>query len=379
MTIPALTPEGCSERRRHLTQAFDGDLIIISNPRNLYYYAGFLTPFPSLSQWGPVYLLIEANEGETTLLSHNFAEAAADKSYTDHMEIWSWYDGLTNPDQEIFAQGATVLRKYLDSRYRSAKIGIEPGTFPLIAGAKSEEYSDLSLLIGQQRRAKYPDELVCIRAAQDAALAGHQAARREIRPGISEIELFNLICGAVTEAAGVPAMLIGDIISGPRTLEISGGPTKRILEQGDTVILDLSPMVGGYRADYTATILVEAEPTQAQLNLEQALHEAMETGRELLRPGVRAAEVYRNVMACMDQHGFSDGFTHHAGHGLGLGHPEAPFFVPRSDEELVEGDVVTLEPGCYEPSCSGRIEHVFLITGSGAEQLTRHDTRFTQG
>ena len=79
----------------------------------------------------------------------------------------------------------------------------------------------------------------------------------------------------------------------------------------------------------------------------------------------------------MDQYGFGDGFPHHAGHGLGLGHPEAPFFVPQSDEELMVGDVVTLEPGCYGPDCSGRIEHVFWITENGPEQLTRHDTRFT--
>jgi Xaa-Pro aminopeptidase len=379
MTFPALTPEGCSDRCRHLTALFDGDLIIVSNPRNLYYYAGFLPPFPSLAQWGPVYLLLDAVEGKTTLLCHNFAEAAAEKSSTDNLQIWNWYDGVKNPDRDIYARGAAVLSEYLDSRYRSAKIGIEPGTFPLIPGIRSEECTDLAPLIGRQRRAKYPDELACIRAAQDAALAGHQAARREIRPGMSEIDLFNLICAAVTEVAGMPAMLIGDIISGPRTLEVSGGPTTRILEQGDTAILDLSPMVGGYRADYTATILVDAEPDQSQLNLERALHEAMETGRELLRPGVRAADVYRSVMDCMVKHGFGNGFTHHAGHGLGLDHPEAPFFVPGSDEELVAGDVVTLEPGCYEPGRSGRIEHVFLVGENGAEQLSRHDTRFARG
>ena len=377
MTIPALTPQGCAERRDHLTQAFDGDLIVISNPRNLYYYAGFLTPFPSLSQWGPVYLLIEVNEGESTLLCHNFAEEAAEKAYIDNMEIWGWYDGIKNPEQELYAQGARILSEYLGVRYSSARIGIEPGSFPLVRGLNLNDCIDLSPLIGRQRRAKYPDELACIRAAQDAALAGHQAARREMRPGLSEIELFNLISGAVTEAAGVPAMLIGDIISGPRTLEISGGPTRRVLERGDTVILDLSPMVGGYRADYTATILVNSEPDQRQLDLERALHHAMEKGGALLRPGTRAADVYREVLTCLDQHGFGDGFTHHAGHGLGLGHPEAPFFVPQSDEELVEGDVVTLEPGCYEPACSGRIEHVFLVTENGAERLTRHETRFT--
>jgi Xaa-Pro aminopeptidase len=377
MPIPALTPEGCSDRRSRLAQFFDGDLIIISNPRNLYYYAGFLPPFPSLAQWGPAYLLLEVNEGETTLLCHNFAEAAAEKSYTDTMEIWGWYDGIKNPDQEIFSQGAGILGELIRSRYRSARIGIESGSFPLIPGVSPENCGDVSSLIARQRRSKYPDELACIRFAQEAALAGHQAARREIRAGISEIELFNLICGAVTEAAGVPAMLIGDIISGPRTLEISGGPTRRVIERGDTVILDLSPVVGGYRADYTSTIIVDAAPNRRQLGLETALQAALDEGKEKLWPGSRAADIYWAVKGSMEQHGFGDGFTHHAGHGLGLGHPEAPFFVPHSNEELVRGDVVTLEPGCYEPGCSGRIEHVFLVTENGPEQLTRHDTRFT--
>ena len=377
MTIPALTPHGCLDRRSRLAREFDGDLIIISNPRNLYYYAGFLPPFPSLSQWGPAYLLFEVGEGETTLLCHNFAEAAADKCFTDDLEIWGWYNGLKNPDQEIFCQGARILSEIIRSRYKSAKIGFESGSFPLIQGLNPSQCSDVSSLIAQQRRSKHPDELACIRAAQDAALAGHQAARREMRPGLSEIELFNLICGAVTEAAGVPAMLIGDIISGPRTLEISGGPTRRVIERGDTVILDLSPVVGGYRADYTATILVDTAPDSRQVELEKGLHEALEAGREMLRPGSRAADVYGAVRSCMDRYGFGDGFPHHAGHGLGLGHPEAPFIVPQSDEELMVGDVVTLEPGCYGPDCSGRIEHVFWITENGPEQLTRHDTRFT--
>ena len=154
MTFPALTPEGCADRCRHLAQGFDGDLMIISNPRNVYYYAGFLPSYPSLAQWGPAYLLLEVNEGETTLLCHNFAEEAADKSYSDHLEIWDWYDGHKNPEQEIFARGAGVLSQYLESRYRSAKIGVEAGVFPLIPGVNAEQCSDLSPLISRQRRAK---------------------------------------------------------------------------------------------------------------------------------------------------------------------------------------------------------------------------------
>jgi Xaa-Pro aminopeptidase len=66
-------------------------------------------------------------------------------------------------------------------------------------------------------------------------------------------------------------------------------------------------------------------------------------------------------------------FPHHAGHGLGLGHPEAPAFVPESDEALSEGEVVTLEPGAYAEGVGGvRIEHNYLITRDGFERLTNH-------
>ncbi len=67
-------------------------------------------------------------------------------------------------------------------------------------------------------------------------------------------------------------------------------------------------------------------------------------------------------------------FPHHAGHGLGLAHPEAPFFVREANEALVAGDVVTLEPGLYVDNIGGvRIERNYLITQTGFETLSGHE------
>jgi len=69
------------------------------------------------------------------------------------------------------------------------------------------------------------------------------------------------------------------------------------------------------------------------------------------------------------QHGMGE-LTHHAGHGLGLEHPESPILVPESTDVLRAGDVVTLEPGCYREGVGGvRLENNYLITESGFEQL----------
>jgi Xaa-Pro aminopeptidase len=56
-----------------------------------------------------------------------------------------------------------------------------------------------------------------------------------------------------------------------------------------------------------------------------------------------------------------------------LSHPEPPYFVPESDEFLVEGDVVALEPGLFVAGVGGmRFEHNYLVTASGYERLTNH-------
>lgn len=374
--MPMLTADGCQERRNRLIKEMNTDLIIITNPRNLYYYAGFLAPFPSLAEWGPAFLVIDVKNGDNALICHNFATDAAERSYAEISNIWNWHNATRNCGAEIYSKGAEILGSFIHSTSKSTSIGIERGFFPLIADIGSIEFTDITPYISSQRRQKDPDEIACIRYALDAALAGHEAARREMRPGMTELDLFILMNAAMTKKAGFPVKMIGDIISGPRTLEISGCPTNRIIEKNDTIILDLNPVVGAYRADYTATIVLNPNPDKKVKDLEMALHTAIEVGEKLLWPGKKGREIHHAVKCCLDGMGFEKGFVHHAGHGLGLGHPEPPYFVSESDEELVVGDVVTLEPGLYAPGCSGRIEHVYLITADGPERLTHHDTKF---
>ena len=83
--------------------------------------------------------------------------------------------------------------------------------------------------------------------------------------------------------------------------------------------------------------------------------------------------MYEAVREAFDKAGMAEHFPHHAGHGLGLTHPEAPYFVRHADETLLAGDVVTLEPGLYVAGIGGiRIEHNYLVTERGYERLSNH-------
>ncbi len=168
----------------------------------------------------------------------------------------------------------------------------------------------------------------------------------------------------------------------------SGGSAERALRIGESLIVDLYPK-GLLFADCTRTFCV-GEPNATLARAHADTVAALELAHRNARAGVRGFEVQQAVSALFSERGWPTplshpgtlrGYVHNLGHGVGYELHELPSFkqtASREDGVLQPGDLITLEPGLYEPGVLDtgetgfgvRLEDLVVVTESGLENLT---------
>jgi Xaa-Pro aminopeptidase len=222
------------------------------------------------------------------------------------------------------------------------------------------------------RAVKDVGEIAHIRAASELA---DEALRSVLEDGLVgrteravaiELELRMRRLGA--QAPSFPSI----VAAGAHGALPHAEPRAREIPRDVLVTIDWGALHEDYCSDCTRTYAT-GEGISAQAREIYALVlSAQEQGLAAVKAGPNGREVDAVARAVIERAGHGEHFGHGLGHGVGMDIHEGPRLSRTASEEpLVAGNVVTVEPGVYLPDVLGvRIEDLVVVGEDAQEVLT---------
>lgn len=195
-----------------------------------------------------------------------------------------------------------------------------------------------------------PFDLEKMRKACRAAAETLRVAGQAVRPGITTDELNRIVHNDTVRRGGYPAPLNyrgfpKSVCTSVNDVVCHGIPGKLVLQEGDTVNVDVTTIIDGHFGDTNATFLVgEVDPKVK--HLVALTEQAMYAGIANIRPGMLLNDVGRVIQAMAFAHGYGV-VKEFGGHGIGTRFHTAPHVCHYdSGDELIlqPGMVFTVEP-----------------------------------
>src|SRR5207244_5374359 len=185
-----LRAEGCRQRRERFWSQLDpppeSDFLLLCDPIHLMYLANFWVDPISLGAGFPGYLMVR-KDGHAKLLHDNRLPKSVEEAHVEERRPITWYDGQSpahGPRQLAVLESVNPSRGGL-------RVHDRPG----------DPYAAVVIhTLAQMRRRKDPDEIALLRRCMAATDAGHAWARANIKPGMTELDVYGAAHAASVRA-----------------------------------------------------------------------------------------------------------------------------------------------------------------------------------
>jgi Xaa-Pro aminopeptidase len=239
----------------------------------------------------------------------------------------------------------------------------------MMAVTEPQETITVEALLVPIRARKSYDEIEAVAQAAAQADRAMQAAIQACQPGATEMDVA-WAAETAFRRDGAEQVSFTLVASGTNGAYPHHNSSKRQLQDGDAIIIDIAASLNGYSSDITRMVFLGNPPEQI-LRAYAAVLEANERGRAAIKPGVAAQEIDQITRGSLENAGYGDYFIHRTGHGLGVEVHEPPWIMAGNEQLLEPGMVFSVEPGVYIPGQFGiRIEDIVVVTESGCRTLT---------
>ena len=305
-------------------------------------------------------ILIQKNGRSLCCIDRRYKEIAEEKCKNISCDFFL-YD-------RTFKEGIT--KEFSGSCY-----GIEDsltiGRFETLKKAfPSIKWKQTSGIIEKLRRSKTVEEIQKIQKAQSHIDEIFKSFfQKNLRVGVTEKELayrlkLEIECGGMYELAFDSIFAFGENSACPHHQ-----CTNRPLQKNENVLIDCGAKFEGYCSDMTRNYWFGETIDPTYQEKYEILLDAQEIALKALRYKAKTKKIDKE---CRDALGKENSFFPYSlGHGVGLEVHEAPSLSSKTPDEILENEIITIEPGLhYDGKFGIRIEDLVLVRKDGIKILS---------
>lgn len=337
---------------------------------NFYYLTGWNEPHAALllcSACGPelkeVFFLPKRNERREKYEGRHLAPGDPDASQKSGFAHVLSIPQVESTVQKALAEATQFYTLFDEHQEQVQKL------------APLRPLKDIRPQITALRMIKSPAELAMLLHAIEATNEAHRVSWRTTKPGLYEYEVSSAMQDTYYRRGCERNAYPPIVGSGPNSVILHYSASKRRMDAGDLLLMDVGAECSMYAADITRTIPVNGKFTPRQKEIYNLVLKAQEAAIAQAKPGIKLADLTRFAQEYLDKQGkgpggkpWRDFMIHSISHHIGLDVHDP--FDPNAP--MAEGMVVTVEPGIYlaEENLGVRIEDMIVFTKDGAKLLS---------
>lgn len=335
------------------------------------YFSGFKSQFWE-SPTRPWFLVVPA-VGKPIAVVPEIGVAGFESTWIEDVRSWP----SPRPEDDGISLLASTLKEVSKGTHKiGSMIGPEThlrmpaNNYALLQHSLSQyQFVDVSLIVRDLRSIKSKAEIEKIRFACQVTAQGFDFLRCHLSIGMTEREACKAMHLEMLRlgADACPYLISASGKGGYDNIIM--GPTDRVLEQGDVLIIDTGANFDGYFSDFDRNYAFGfAQPDT--VSAYEAVYQSTEAGLMKAGPGITTGEVWQAMWSVLESNGALGNDVGRMGHGLGMQLTEWPSNVPGGDVVLKPGMILTLEPGmAFAKNRMMVHEENIVITENGCEML----------
>lgn len=367
-------------RVKERMQAKGIDVLVVTEPTNIYYLSGY-------EAWSfyTVQALIVFQDVEFPLWVGRLVDSpsAHVTTYLPENRVVAYPDiYVDTPDRHASHFIADVILREAPS---AKVLGVEMGGYyysarehaELVKAMPNVRFSDAELLVNWVRFKKSDQEVAYMRQAGEITERMMARAIDVAAPGVRECDVAAAIYHAQmtgTETfGGLPASSPPHMAFGPRVREPHPIFTERAIDPNSVANIEISGCRLRYHAPMSRTIYF-GRPPQSYRDLASYVIEGIDTSLEVVKPGATCAEIEMAWRGVMSSHGIEK--ENRLGYSIGIAYAptwgERTASIRRTDHTVLEpGVTLHLMAGLWLKETGITITQSFVVTDNGYEALTK--------